>query len=87
MVGMVFAAWRGGRDIPFFDLIIFPLSCTFNVHSLVGTKFPSPEDFLCGGLLRRDKNTLPLKCLTRNVQQLIHSKEQNKASIFSGRHG
>lgn len=84
---MVFAARSGSREIPLFDLIIFPLSCTFNEHSLGGTKFPSPEDFLREGFVRKDENTSPLKCLTQNVQYRIQSKEQNKASIFSGRHG
>jgi hypothetical protein len=51
---MVFAARRGSREIPFFDLIILLLPSTFNEHSLEGTKFPPPVDFLREGFARRD---------------------------------
>jgi hypothetical protein len=50
---MVFATWWGSIQIPFFDLIIFHLPCTFNEHSLEETKFPPPADFLPEGSARR----------------------------------
>ena len=53
MVGMVFATWWGSIQIPFFDLIILHLPCTFNEHSLEETKFPPPVDFLPEGFPMR----------------------------------
>lgn len=81
-VGIVFAAWRGSRKIPFFDLIIFPLSCTFNEHSLGGTKFPSPEDFLREGFVRRDENIPPLKCLTRKYSSVYRAQSKTRQVLI-----
>lgn len=65
---MVFATRRGSRKIPFFDLIIL-LPCTFNEHSLEGTKFPPQYIFFAKGLLEGAEILLPLKCPTQKLQK------------------
>jgi hypothetical protein len=78
---MVFAIRRDSREIPFFDLIILLLPCTFNEHSLEGTKFPPPVYFLRGGFARRGWNIFAFEM--PHTQRTV----EYRASIFIGKHG